>query len=68
MIVLAIQLFTMNTPNRAFAQGEANQIILKGLASAQSPQTTIFIAKKIITMEKDNPEATAVAVLGRQRG
>ncbi|MDC8784270.1 amidohydrolase [Roseateles koreensis] len=37
-----------------------------GVALAQSEPATIFTAKKIITMEHSNPEAQAVAVLGKR--
>ncbi len=61
---LAILLAVM-VPTIIYAQGEANQIVSMGLTQAQAPQITIFTAKKIITMERDNPEATAVAVMGK---
>ena len=35
-------------------------------AEAEIPRTTIFIAKKIVTMERNNPEAQAVAVSGKR--
>ncbi len=49
----------------ALAQGEANQFIGNGLAAQLGLPVTIFVAKKVITMERANPEATAVAVDGK---
>ncbi|MEI6884727.1 MAG: amidohydrolase [Bacteroidota bacterium] len=53
-------------PVLCFAQGEANQIIAHGLADKQASPVTIFTAKKVITMEQSNPEATAIAVLDKR--
>ena len=45
----------------ALADGSLNETLETALAT---PSTTIFVAKKIITMERDNPTSTAVAVAG----
>jgi predicted amidohydrolase YtcJ len=45
----------------AQADGALNETLASGLGA---PTATIFVAKKIITMERDNPTATAVAVAG----
>jgi len=47
----------------AFGQGEINSTFIPG---ASEPGVVVFTAKKIITMEKENPEATAVAVSGKR--
>ncbi len=52
-------------PAFSFAQGEANKLITNGLSANQPGIITIFTARKVITMEQDNPEATAVAVSGK---
>lgn len=46
----------------AQADGAMNQTLAAGLAK---PPATIFVANKIITMERDRPTATAVAVSGQ---
>ncbi len=46
-----------------FGQGEINSTFVPNYAESG---IVIFNAKKIITMERTNPEATAVAVLGKQ--
>jgi predicted amidohydrolase YtcJ len=46
----------------AQADGAMNQTLAAGLAK---PPATIFVANKIITMERDQPTATAVAVSGQ---
>lgn len=55
-------------PGIALAQGEVNAVLKKGLASegTAKPETTVFVARKIVTMERSNPEATAVAVSGNR--
>jgi hypothetical protein len=45
----------------ALADGSINEALEAGLETSAA---TIFIARKIITMERDNPTATAVAVAG----
>jgi len=60
--VLALQMIAVS----ALAQGEVNQLIGKGLAGSPADVITVFTAKKILTMERGNPEATAVAVSGKR--
>jgi len=50
----------------AWAQGEINTSIAKSLARQPDSPVTIFVAKKVLTMERGNPEATAVAVSGKR--
>ena len=50
----------------AFADGIANELISRSLAPPAAPGVTIFTAKKVLTMERSNPEATAVAVSGKR--
>ena len=45
----------------ALADGSLNEALENSLGSASA---TIFVARKIITMERDNPTAGAVAVAG----
>jgi hypothetical protein len=45
----------------ALADGSVNEALEGGLETSAA---TIFVARKIITMERDNPTATAVAVAG----
>jgi hypothetical protein len=45
----------------ALADGSVNEALETGLETSAA---TIFVARKIITMERDNPTATAVAVAG----
>jgi hypothetical protein len=45
----------------ALADGSVNEALESGLETSAA---TIFVARKIITMERDNPTATAVAVAG----
>ncbi|MCP4380564.1 MAG: hypothetical protein GY798_03945 [Hyphomicrobiales bacterium] len=40
--------------------------LASSIASAQNGPITVYTAKKIITMDPDNPVATAVAVRGRR--
>ena len=47
----------------ALADGSVNSILQRNLAADVA---TIFVASKIITMERENPTATAVAVAGRR--
>jgi len=47
----------------ARADGSVNTILQQSLAGTAA---TIFVARKIITMERDNPAATAVAVEGKK--
>ena len=47
-----------------FADGSINETIGNGLAAPSASSVTIFTAKKVLTMERANPEATAVAVMG----
>jgi len=53
-------------PVTSIAQGEVNQMISNQLTNDSTPIMTIFTAKKVITMERGNPEATAVAILGKR--
>ena len=50
----------------ALADGSINETIGHGLATHPPATVTIYTAKKVITMERDNPEATAVAVAGKR--
>ncbi|MEI7435682.1 MAG: amidohydrolase [bacterium] len=50
----------------AFADGSINENISKGLPDQPAQPVTIFTAKKILTMERGNPEATAVAISGKR--
>jgi predicted amidohydrolase YtcJ len=56
--------------NVARADGEVNELLNRGLEGAPPPDALapvrIFIAKKIITMERGMPEATAIAVAGKR--
>ncbi len=45
-----------------FAEGTLNDTIRSGLTPEPAPEVTIFTAKKVLTMERTNPEAEAVAV------
>jgi predicted amidohydrolase YtcJ len=49
------------TVEPAHADGSLNKSLASGLATSQ---VTIFVAKKIVTMERGNPTATAVVVEG----
>ncbi len=57
--------------NAAVADGSLNSALTNGLQSAQpgtdasTEPITVYTAKKIITMERGNPEAVAVAVAGK---
>jgi hypothetical protein len=54
------------------ADGSLNSALTSGLKGGQKPVTepfgpvTVYTAKKILTMERSNPEATAVAVAGKR--
>lgn len=50
----------------ARAQGEINTTIGSSLGRKADAPVTIFLAKKILTTESGNPEATAVAVSGKR--
>jgi len=53
----------------AFADGSMNTVLNNGLVAPPAvtePPATVFTAKRIITMERSNPEATAVAVFGKR--
>ena len=50
----------------ALAQGEINSTIGRSLGHKADAAVTIFLAKKVLTMEPGNPEATAVAVSGKR--
>ena len=56
----------------AIADGSLNSALTIGLRGGQESATaslapvTVYMAKKILTMERSNPEATAVAVAGKQ--
>jgi hypothetical protein len=51
--------FVAEAVGPALADGALDETLAKGLAM---PLATIFVAKKIVTMERDNPTAAAVAV------
>jgi len=53
--------FVAEAVGPALADGSLDETLASGLATAS---VTIFVAKKIVTMERDNPTATAVAVEG----
>ena len=53
--------FVAETVGPALADGSLDETLASGLAVTP---ITIFVAKKIVTMERDNPTATAVAVEG----
>ncbi|WP_296706105.1 amidohydrolase [Rhodoblastus sp.] len=55
--------FVAEAVGPALADGTLNETLAAGLGA---PTATIFVAKKIITMERDNPTATAVAVSGNK--
>ena len=52
-------------PTTALAQGEVNSLLGEGLPKedAAASAMVVFVARKVITMEPANPEATAVAVM-----
>ena len=56
----------------AIADGSLNSALTIGLRGGQESATaslapvTVYTAKKILTMERSNPEATAVAVAGKR--
>lgn len=54
----------------AYADGGINQNLQQGLPSEPTPmapvQPVVFTARKVITMERDEPEATAVAAAGKR--
>ena len=60
--VLVSALALLNSATCAFAEDEANALIANGLLTQPAISVTIFTAKKILTMERGNAEATAVAV------
>ena len=68
MAVLSL-LFSAAT---AIADGSMNSALTSGLRGGQESATasvapvTVYTAKKILTMERSNPEATAVAVAGKR--
>ena len=53
--------FVAEAVGPALADGAINEALQAGL---ETTAATVFVAKKIITMERDNPTATAVAVAG----
>ncbi len=53
--------FVAEAVSSARADGSINQVIGQGVVAGTA---IIFVAKKIITMERENPTATAVAVAG----
>lgn len=57
-------------PDQARADGETNRFLLRGLGADQgevlTEPATVYTAKKIITMERRAPSATAVAVSGKR--
>ena len=56
----------------AIADGSLNSALTGGLQGGQQsvaaslPPVTVYTAKKVLTMERSNPEATAVAVAGKR--
>lgn len=50
------------TATSVYAEGTLNDTIRSGLTPEPAPEVTIFTAKKVLTMERTNPEAEAVAV------
>lgn len=54
------------SPLISIAQGEMNHVIGQALTHDTSDITTIYTAMKILTMERGNPEASAVAVKGKR--
>jgi predicted amidohydrolase YtcJ len=55
--------FVAEAVSPAFADGAHGETLSAGMGTAP---VTIFVAKKIVTMERDNPTATAVAVDGKK--
>jgi predicted amidohydrolase YtcJ len=57
-------------PNSGLADGGMNSDLAKGLRGDEPPEPTaaarIYMAKKVVTMERNNPTAAAVAVLGKR--
>jgi hypothetical protein len=53
--------FSAEPVGRALADGSVNEALEGGLETSAA---TIFVARRIITMERDNPSATAVAIAG----
>jgi len=62
--LLVASLTAMLVPE-ASAEGRTLQELSKNAFSHQ-PQVTIYTAKKFITMDPNNPEATAIAVVGKK--
>ena len=60
------------TAAQAIADGSLNSALTNSLPKGQEPtaasatSVTVYTAKKILTMERNNPEATAVAVAGKR--
>jgi predicted amidohydrolase YtcJ len=54
----------------AKADGDVNELLTGGLEGASSPDdataATIYTAKRIVTMERAMPQATAIAVVGKR--
>ena len=63
--VLCILVFLSAVPP-ALADGSINEAFGNGLSNQSASPVTIFTAQKILTMERSNPEATAVAVAGKR--
>ena len=59
----AAGVFVAEAVGPAMADGSLNETLEGGLSAAKA---TIYTAKKIITMERENPSATAVAVAGKK--
>ncbi len=55
--------FVAEAVGPALADGALNETLASGLGA---PIAKIFVAKKIITMERENPTATAVAIAGNR--
>jgi predicted amidohydrolase YtcJ len=60
---MAAGAFVAEAVGPALADGGVNETLAVGLGVTKA---TIFVAKKIITMERENPIATAVAVAGNK--
>ncbi|MTV32325.1 amidohydrolase family protein [Rhodoblastus acidophilus] len=61
--VAAAGAFVAEAVGPALADGALNETLASGLGA---PIAKIFVAKKIITMERENPTATAVAIAGNR--
>ena len=64
--IVSIALALLGSAALARADGAVNETLRKGLVPRPAAPVTIFTAKKLITMERGNPEASAVAVAGKR--